>query len=82
MVGSGHSEVDAKDPQWKGAVVGFEQVLKYSIVAWAILRLGMSLVGRTRHVTKTKIKNVDAVLIKMVATQNGSATSHMTRHRL
>ena len=40
--------------QWKGAVVGFEQVLKYSIVAWAILRLGMSLVGRTRHVTKLR----------------------------
>ena len=58
--------------QWKAAVVGFEQVLKYSIVAWAISRFGMCLVRRTRHVTKTKTKQFDSFLIGMVATQNGS----------
>ena len=40
--------------QWKGAKVGFAQVLVYSVVAWAVLRLGIKLVGRTTSPTKTK----------------------------
>ena len=60
--------------QWKGAKVGFAQVLVYSVVAWALVRLGIKLVGRTTSVTKTKTALFDDFCNRMQDVREGKCT--------
>ena len=60
--------------QWKGAKVGFAQVLVYSVVARALVRLGIKLVGRTTSVTKTKTTLFDDFCNRMQDVRQGKCT--------
>ena len=60
--------------QWKGAKVGFAQVLVYSVVAWALVRLGIKLVGRTTSVTKTKTALFNDFCGRMQDVREGKCT--------
>ena len=65
--------------QWKGAKVGFAQVLVYGVVAWALVRLGIKLVGRTTSVTKTKTALFDDFCNRMQDVREGKCTHPIVR---